>query len=55
MADDGDAKKDRIDRFIDQNLKRVFSDLESDEMPDQIIDLLAVLRAQDTEMKDKNE
>lgn len=51
MASGQDDKQDKIDAFIDQNLKKVFSDLEKDDMPDQIIDLLSVLRAQDEELK----
>lgn len=51
MASKMNPKKERIDAYIDQNLKQVFSELEKDEMPDQIIDLLSVLRAQDEEMK----
>lgn len=52
MTSRPDPKQERIAQFIDENLKRVFSDLESDEMPDQITDLLAVLRAQDAERPD---
>ncbi len=46
-------KQTKIAEYIDQNLKKVFSDLEGDEMPDQITDLLAVLRAQDSDIKAK--
>ena len=53
MANKQDPKRERIDNYIDQNLKKVFSDLEKDQMPSEIIDLLAVLRAQDAELKDK--
>lgn len=53
MANTEDPKQDRIDRYIDQNLKKVFSDLEKDEMPGEIVDLLSVLRAQDQELKAK--
>jgi len=51
MARTEDPKQDKIDRYIDQNLKKVFSDLEGDDMPTEIIDLLLVLRAQDEELK----
>ncbi len=54
MASRSKEKQDRIDRYIDDNLKKVFSDLEQDSMPDEIIDLLAVLRAQDEELKPKS-
>ena len=47
MSSKHDPKKARIDQYIDENLKKVFSELEKDEMPDQITDLLSVLRAQD--------
>jgi hypothetical protein len=53
MASKQETKKTRRDAFIDQNLKKVFSELETDEMPDQITDLLSVLRAQDEELKAK--
>ena len=48
-----DPKKKRIEQYINENLKQVFSDLESDEMPDRITDLLTLLRAQDDALKDK--
>jgi Anti-sigma factor NepR len=53
MASKQETKKTRRDAFIDQNLKKVFSELETDDMPDQITDLLSVLRAQDEELKAK--
>jgi len=53
MTRDKNSKQDKIDRYIDQNLKKVFSDLEGDGLPDEIVDLLSVLRAQDREMQDK--
>ena len=53
MASGERPKKEQIDRYIDENLKKVFSDLEADQLPDQITDLLSVLRAQDQERKDK--
>jgi len=53
MTNKAEAKQDKIDRYIDQNLKKVFSDLEQDEMPSEIADLLTVLRAQDEELKGK--
>ncbi len=53
MASKDDPKQARIDSYIDQNLKKVFADLEKDEMPSEIVDLLTVLRAQDEELKAK--
>lgn len=53
MASNETRKKDKIDSYIDENLKKVFSELEADQMPDEITDLLSVLRAQDQELKDK--
>ena len=53
MASEKDPKKAKIAKYIDTNLKKVFSELERDEMPDQITDLLSVLRAQDEELKAK--
>lgn len=55
MASENDPKQERIDQFIDQSLKTVFSDYEKDKMPDEIVDLLTALRAQDAELKAKNE
>jgi len=37
MASENDPKQERIDQFIDQNLKTVFSDYEKDGMPDEIM------------------
>lgn len=53
MASEEDSKKQRISKYIDENLKQVFSDLVDDDMPDQIVDLLSVLRAQDQERNTK--
>ncbi len=53
MTSRQNPKRTRVDEYIDENLKKVFSELESDEMPDQIADLLCVLRAQDEEIKAK--
>ncbi len=53
MASDKNPARDDVDEYIDQNLKKVFAELENDQMPDKIIDLLSVLRAQDQAMKDK--
>ena len=53
MASSRDTRKEEIDNYIDQNLKKVFADLEQDQMPDQIVDLLNVLRAQDAELNSK--
>lgn len=52
MASANDPKQDRIDKFIDENLKKVFAELEGDQMPGEILDLLSVLKAQDEELKD---
>jgi len=53
MTSSDNNKQAKIAKYIDSNLKQVFSDLEDDELPDQITDLLSVLRAQDDEMKAK--
>jgi len=50
MADSKDPKQDEvIERYIDKNLKKVFSQYADEEMPSEITDLLSVLRAQDKE------
>lgn len=51
MASEDDPRQAKIAKYIDENLKQVFSELERDEMPDQITDLLSVLRAQDQDYK----
>lgn len=53
MASGNSQKKEKVDKYIDENLKKVFSELEADRMPDEITDLLSVLRAQDEELKAK--
>lgn len=53
MTADKNLKPDEIDETINENLKQVYAELAADQMPDQIIDLLAVLRAQDLERQDK--
>ena len=53
MMPKDDQKAARIEQYIDQNLKKVFSDLENDGLPDEITDLLSVLRAQDAANKDQ--
>lgn len=52
MSDADDPKSDEVADLINQNIKKVFADLEEDGMPGQILDLLSVLRAQDLEEKD---
>jgi hypothetical protein len=47
MATAEDPKKAQIAKYSDKNLKHVFSDLEHEDMPDKITDLLSALRAQD--------
>lgn len=53
MASKDDPKSALIDAYINQNLNEVFSELQADKMPDEITDLLSVLRAQDKEMQEK--
>ncbi|WP_299286060.1 NepR family anti-sigma factor [uncultured Tateyamaria sp.] len=52
MASKQDPKNAQIDAYIDQNLKKVFAELQTGDLPDEITDLLSVLRAQDQEAKD---
>lgn len=51
MTGADDRLSSGVTKYIDENLKQVFSQLEQDEIPDEITDLLAVLRAQDEELK----
>jgi len=53
MTSNSSPQRDEVDEYIDQNLKKVFSELENDQMPDKIVDLLSVLRAQDKALKAK--
>jgi hypothetical protein len=48
MEDDEKMTDPRIAGLIDDNLKRVYSDLVQEELPDRFKDLLAILKAQDT-------
>ena len=43
----------RVEALINQNLKLCYPDLEQDELPDRFKDLLAVLKAQDSESTSK--
>ena len=45
----------RISSLIDDNLKRVYSDIVQEELPDRFKDLLAVLKAQDSDASDDSD
>lgn len=49
MSHSNDPEDDRIATLIDNNLKRVYSDIVQEDLPDRFKDLLAVLKAQDAE------
>ncbi|MCR9124653.1 MAG: NepR family anti-sigma factor [Rhodobacteraceae bacterium] len=51
MSKTSDEDHDPIAALIDANLKRVYSDLVQEELPDRFKDLLAVLKAQETQEK----
>lgn len=51
MSSDDDPEQERIETYIDENLKRVFLELQEDELPEAILNLLVILRAQDEELK----
>jgi len=53
MASNNKPDEVEIENYIKENLREVLSELEHDQMPDQITDLLSVLRAQDEQMKAK--
>ncbi|MEY1556364.1 hypothetical protein AB3Y40_12095 [Yoonia sp. R2331] len=53
MTKSNSPKQEKIDKYFELNLKKVFSDYQENEMPNEVLDLLAVLRAQDEEMKDE--
>lgn len=47
MSDENKKPPSKVDEYIDQNLKRVFSEVEQEEIPDRFKALLERLRAQD--------
>lgn len=48
MSDENSQKQKKlIERHMDENLKKVFSDYAQEEMPAEITDLLSLLKAQD--------
>ena len=55
MTQSEDSKDDRINALIDDNLKRVYSDLAKEDLPDRFKDLLAVLKAQEAEKSEMTE
>ena len=52
MTQSEDSKDDRINALIDDNLKRVYADLAKEDLPDRFKDLLAILKAQESEKSD---
>lgn len=48
MINSDDTPDDRIASLIDDNLKRVYSDIVQEDLPDRFKDLLAVLKAQES-------
>lgn len=52
---DENGEPDPIAAVIDRNLKLVYSDLATEELPDRFKDLLAVLKAQDAGKTDAGE
>ncbi|MEP3283485.1 MAG: hypothetical protein ABJO29_00100 [Yoonia sp.] len=54
MSEGKHPKRDAvIAHHIDENLKEVFADYASGDMPTEIVDLLTVLKAQDQERNSK--
>lgn len=51
MTQHDENSKAAIEELINENLKRVYSDLVQEELPDKIKDLLDLLKAQDLESK----
>lgn len=49
MSQSDNNEDDRIAALIDNNLKKVYSDIVQEDLPDRFKDLLAVLKAQDAE------
>jgi hypothetical protein len=53
MTKDDAPKQERINQHINASLKVMLAEMTEEDMPDEITDLLNVLRAQDAELKDK--
>ncbi|MEM9583778.1 MAG: NepR family anti-sigma factor [Pseudomonadota bacterium] len=53
MAQEGNQKKQRFEALVDDNLKRLYSDLVQEELPDRFKDLLSQLKDQDTQKSAK--
>lgn len=47
MADDEKEINPRAQSLIDENLKRVYADVENENLPDRFLDLLSKLKEQD--------
>ena len=52
MTDPNDTSDDRIKALIDDNLKRVYSDIVQEDLPDRFKDLLAILKAKEANVDD---
>jgi len=53
MSHSDDDKRHRFEAMIDDNLKRLYSDLVQEELPDRFKDLLSQLKAQDNRESSK--
>lgn len=53
MSENDDDKKHRFEAMIDDNLKRLYSDLVQEDLPDRFKDLLAQLKDQDSSKSPK--
>ena len=53
MTDDDKKPSAKVADYIDQNLRRVFADLEKEDVPERFQELLDQLRAQENDPKAK--
>jgi len=53
MSHSDDDKRHRFEAMIDDNLKRLYSDLVQEELPDRFKDLLSQLKDQDSRESSK--
>ncbi len=53
MTEDNNQKKQRFEALVDDNLKRLYSDLVQEELPDRFKDLLSQLKEQDAQGSSK--
>ncbi len=54
MGHEDNQKKQRFEALVDDNLKRLYSDLVQEELPDRFSELLSQLKEQDSQKSSKS-